>query len=133
MTGSGKRTALLGVLVAALLLLGFWHIGQSRSGEAQRDFENCVSNIKRIALAADLYSNSPGVYGRYPTSLKQLTPHLLSTVPTCPSARQDTYSASYRSQSNPDVFTLYCRGNNHPLVASPNEPRYEPVPSSPER
>lgn len=53
----------------------------------------CKSNLKNIGTGLEMYSTDYG--GRYPTSLAQLTPNYLKTLPQCPTAGRDTYSASY--------------------------------------
>ncbi|MHB2017150.1 MAG: hypothetical protein ACYCW6_09420 [Candidatus Xenobia bacterium] len=46
-------------------------------------------------------------------------------IPTCPSAGQDTYSASYRAHSSPDGYTFACSGNNHNGAGvAPGYPQY---------
>lgn len=86
-------------------------------------FQSCGSNLKNMATACEMYSTDNE--GHYPTSLSQLVPGYMKTIPTCPAAGKDTYSSSYSSASNPDMFTLYCSGNNHKEVnAGENYPQY---------
>lgn len=75
----------------------------------------CKSNLKNVGTALEMYSTDNE--GVYPASLPSLMPQYLKTVPTCPSARKDTYSASYASHSAPDFYTFFCGGQNH-LAAS---------------
>lgn len=59
-----------------------------------------------------MYASDNG--GRYPTSLAVLlkSKHLQS-IPTCASARKDTYSQVYVAIQEPDNFSFYCQGNHH--------------------
>ncbi|MEW6277132.1 MAG: hypothetical protein AB1758_00815 [Candidatus Eremiobacterota bacterium] len=72
---------------------------------------SCKSNLKNIGTALEMYSTD--YRGRYPKTLFLLTPNYLTVIPDCPSAASDTYSASYRSAAEPDVYTFCCQGGNH--------------------
>lgn len=89
----------------------------------QGQFVACESNLKNIGTALEMYSTDN--MGRYPTSLKQLTPDYLRSIPTCPAAGNDTYSSSYTSSKNPDAYTFCCSGKNHTNEgAGENYPQY---------
>jgi hypothetical protein len=96
--------------------------------QAQGQFTACKSNLKNIATALEMYSTD--ARGRYPTSLSALTvdQRYLRTLPTCPAAGRDTYSATYRSRSSPDRYTVLCTGENHKSVGvGENYPQYNSV------
>lgn len=83
----------------------------------------CKSNLKNIGTALEMYSTDNS--GHYPTQLSKLTPDYLKTIPTCPSAGHDTYSASYESHLLPDGYTVMCQGANHEKAGlGPNFPQY---------
>jgi len=69
--------------------------------------------MNEICTARDRFSADNA--GRYPTSLRQLSPLYLRCVPTCPATGRDTYSTGYTSASDsfPSVCTLVCHGQNH--------------------
>lgn len=70
-----------------------------------------------------MYSTDNG--GKYIAALAGLTPNYLKTIPTCPAAAKDTYSASYGSHSVPDVYTFLCEGAHHRGAGmSPNYPQF---------
>lgn len=71
----------------------------------------CKSNLKNIATACEMWASDNA--GRYPKELSQLTPSYLKTIPTCPTAGKDSYSATYKAQANPDFFAVACGGHNH--------------------
>jgi hypothetical protein len=48
-----------------------------------------------------------------PTETSRLIPNYLHTMPTCPSAGNDTYSQSLNTEIEPDRYALYCAGHNH--------------------
>lgn len=72
----------------------------------------CKGNCKNLATALEMYARDHS--GQYPDSLVRLTGgQYLRTIPTCPAAGHDTYSASYTVARDPDQFSFYCAGNNH--------------------
>lgn len=81
----------------------------------------CKSNEKNIATALEMYASDNG--GRYPASLAPLTPNYLRRIPTCPAAREDTYTQTYQVQAQPDLYTFYCQGHHH-SESSENFPQY---------
>ena len=92
-----------------------------------RDLQDCKSNLKNIGTAAEMYSTDNS--GRYATSLKQLVPGYLPTIPTCPAATTDTYSPAFTSASNPDAYTVVCVGDVHRYAGVPiNWPQYHSWP-----
>ena len=85
----------------------------------------CKSNLKNIGTGLEMWSTDYG--GEYPDQLGQLTPNYLRTIPTCPSAGKDTYSAKY-SKSPDKYYEVYCEGDHHQAVGVPaNYPRYNGV------
>ena len=120
------------VLAACALLTWSFAAGVVRH-RAQGRLTACKSNLKGIGTALEMYSTDWS--GRYPTDLHLLTPNYLKTIPTCPSARGQTYISSYRSTSLPDVYTLSCQGMNHweAGLTEPNLPFYQSVCSCLER
>jgi hypothetical protein len=89
----------------------------------QPPLRGCVSNVKNLATALEMYSTDNS--GRYPTLLSQLTPDYLRTIPTCPSAGLDTYSAGYTVVARPDGYTVECSGHHHGDEGLPADfPRY---------
>lgn len=83
---------------------------------------SCSSNLINLKTAVQMFSTENG--GHFPQSLDQLVPKYLKTLPTCPSARRDTYSSAYAVASNPDAFTIVCGGDSHKLAVPPNFPQY---------
>ena len=72
----------------------------------------CESNCKNIAAALEMYSTDDA--GHYPHSMNQLLgADYLKTIPTCPAAGNDTYSASYEVATEPNAFSFSCTGNHH--------------------
>ena len=96
--------------------------------KVQEDYKACQLNLKNLATACEMYSTDNA--GRYPLSLRQLSPeHLrdasLKSMPICPGA--DSTASGYQLQSaiNPDVFTICCSGFNHrPKITTANYPQY---------
>lgn len=97
-------TLILGL--SALLLP--WH--NQRQNQRQRS--QCEQNLRDIATALEMYAS--GEPCRYPPSLGALIPgHYLKSIPTCPVARRDTYSATYTRLVRPDSFPVECAAGHH--------------------
>ncbi|MCE1247253.1 MAG: hypothetical protein LWY06_11465, partial [Firmicutes bacterium] len=79
--------------------------------QANRHYEICKENLKRIGTAIELYSTDNS--GHYPSFLSLVAPGYISELPTCPAANKDTYRESYSSAWSPDTFTIYCSGQHH--------------------
>ncbi|NDD29431.1 MAG: hypothetical protein EB084_14315 [Proteobacteria bacterium] len=69
----------------------------------------CEKNLKLMATALDLYANAS--QGAYPAALTAVAPLYLKSLPTCPSAQADTYTAGYTT--NDRGFALACKGSHH--------------------
>lgn len=104
----GLCCLLLGVLVAAgpdyLFVLFRQPVPQARPVTV-----GCKSNLKNVGTALEMYESDFKVY---PDRLTLLTPNYLKTIPTCPAASRDTYSAS--AEMAPEHYTVMCAGRNHP-------------------
>lgn len=86
--------------------------------------QGCEANLKRLGEAVEMYSTD--AMGRYPKRLSQLPPHYIQELPKCPSARRDTYSASFKSWTKPDRYRFYCKGHQHGRDGVPaNFPAYD--------
>ena len=71
------------------------------------DYEKCVSNLKELAAACELYRNSNG---NYPYNLSALTPTYISNnMLTCPT-NDSQYSISYDNG-----YKIKCNGNHEKL------------------
>lgn len=58
-------------------------------------FMHCRGNLLELDTALETYAADNDGY--YPTSLHRLTPKYLKTIPSCPGAERETYSADYAS------------------------------------
>lgn len=104
-----KRTLLLFLLTVSLA-------GADRVSSILR----CTQNLKGIATGLENYATDHA--GAYPAKLKELVPVYLQSIPTCPAAHKDTYSASWRVAGG-EGFYMSCSGNNHvDFGLQPNEP-----------
>ena len=108
--------------VAAPLL--HWRMEQ----KVEVDYIACQGNLKNLATACEMYSTDN--VGRYPLSLRQLSPDYLKwaslkSMPVCPGADPTATGYQFRSDINPDVFTICCSGFNHrPKITTANYPQY---------
>ena len=83
---------------------------------AQGKLTACKSNLKNIGTALEMYASDNG--GLYPRSIAdKLTPNYLKTIPTCPEARVDTYTSSYKVSKRLKDYTFFCSGLNHGSAA----------------
>ena len=85
--------------------------------KSQGQLTACESNLKNIGTACEMWATDYD--GEYPTSLEQLTPNYLQSIPVCPAAGKDTYSVSYRvvmpeeSGVSFPFYEVYCKGHFH--------------------
>lgn len=80
-----------------------------RQRQWQNQLQSCRKNLNEVSTALEMYSTDNT--GQYPPDLSRLTPNYLKTLPLCPAARRFTYH--YQVATNPDAFTLSCRGGWH--------------------
>lgn len=124
---SSRSLGASGLLAAAII---YPNVVRSRQNS---QLTACRSNLKNIATAMEMWSTDNA--GRYPTSLDQLVPDYLRTIPACPAAGTDTYSASLQTgpdaEGNADHYRDYylvkCLGHNHPGAVEPNYPQYSAI------
>lgn len=82
--------------------------------------EACRQNLKNIATALEMYASDYN--GNYPYSLSQLVPQYFKSIPHCPAAGSDTYTAGYATgrdavqdeHLSQDYYYLACNGHHHP-------------------
>ncbi|MCA9775796.1 MAG: DUF3352 domain-containing protein, partial [Candidatus Eremiobacteraeota bacterium] len=92
----------------------------------------CKSNLKNIGTAMEMYSTDYS--GRYPDTMDLLTPNYLKTIPDCPAAGKNTYSATLKTGPNApgndqhfqDYYYFFCEGHNHNETAA-NYPTYDGI------
>lgn len=115
--------AIIGLL-AAILMPRFWR------AHDRAEYTACSQNVKTIATALETYA-ADNQYNsvKYPATLSALVPQFLAVLPQCPTAKGlaagDSYSPSYSTRSDPDMFTVYCQGSFHLSTGqNPNEPWY---------
>lgn len=122
---SSSRTLGASGLVAVAIL--YPNFVRARS---QGQLTACKSNLKNIATAMEMWSTDNA--GKYPTSLEALTPNYLRSIPVCPAAGRDSYSASLQTgpdaegntEHYQDYYYFKCQGHNHPGVAEEDYPQY---------
>jgi competence protein ComGC len=103
----------------------------------------CKSNLKNIGTAMEMYSTD--WYGKYPTSLSQLTPNYLKTLPECPLTYEMTYRAAFgpgvgynkgmeledgtRMEPFTDYYLIWCEGTVHKerYETPENFPQYDGI------
>ncbi|MCD4786297.1 MAG: serine/threonine protein kinase [Candidatus Eremiobacteraeota bacterium] len=84
----------------------------------------CQQNCKNIAHALDIYARENN--GHYPENLGQLTPKYIRAIPTCTTAKKETYTSSYHTNRERTSFTFYCNGENHRNVGvEGNFPKFD--------
>lgn len=114
--------AALALFLSASLAILVWISGGNRPFFIDREPSNsyCADNLRKIAIAIHLYTEDNGVP---PTTLHELVPRYLIAIPTCWSAKADTYSTSYIRTNA--AYTIVCGGANHVAEGlPPNFPQY---------
>ena len=120
-------------LLAAVVLAWGCVFLLARTRNPGRSLSACSSNLKNLGAALEMYSADSE--GHYPATMALLTPNYLKTIPTCPSAGTDTYSASYRVYQGGKVnYTVFCQGHNHESSGTPPDyPRFHAITGISER
>ncbi len=102
------------ILIILLLLCG------SAQADPVSDLKGCLANLNALGDALEAHFARTG---NYPASLKELG----VSLPPCPAAGKDTYSAGYVGPSDPAApdYLLACQGTHHQAVGlRENEPGY---------
>lgn len=79
------------------------------SARSLGQYSSCLSNLKNVGTALEMYSTDAA--GRYPARLAQLVPNYLVSIPTCPTAGRDTYSANYVTMGS--EYAVHCDRRVH--------------------
>jgi hypothetical protein len=82
--------------------------------------KKCEQNLKNFATAMEMYATDHA--GKYPTDSGLLTPNYFRSLPTCPNAKDTSYSMT--SAKNPDSYLITCLEGNHRKGSSMN-PSYD--------
>ncbi|MFN8612180.1 MAG: hypothetical protein U0931_31840 [Vulcanimicrobiota bacterium] len=86
--------------------------------------EACEYNLLEVTKALRAYREDHD--GHCPPQLSQLVPRYIASIPKCPEAGHDTYSASYRISKDAHEYSLGCQGYYHDLYGlAPNNPRWD--------
>lgn len=116
------------VLFCVILLFATVLYPNYERARACGKFTQCQSNCKNIGMALDMYAIDHD--GHFPSSISELSPRYLKSIPTCLGAGKDSYSPSYsvlagKEKGEVDAYTFYCSGLNHKwLGVDPNYPQY---------
>lgn len=114
----GTLAAALGVMLF-VLLMNFEHGNTVAATSAA----SCQRRLNEVCQAIESYRSD---HGKLPGDLGQLVPDYIQEIPNCPSAGFDTFSPSYRVDSEKGSFVVYCEGNYHKKDGlKPDHPRCE--------
>lgn len=120
------------IVIAIIAILAAILVPNFIRARAQGQLTACKSNLKNIGTALEMYSTDWS--GKYPTATGILTPNYLKTIPDCPAAASNTYSATFgpaapmNSQSYQDYYFVHCSGGNHLAVSvTGNYPAYNGI------
>ena len=97
------------VIVAVIALIVHRSFQNKKFQEIQRSYSACYMNLSLIEKALMEYRGDHR--GKYPKTLKELTPRYIREIPACPQAGKATYS--YMMIDDPPLYFLYCQGQNH--------------------
>jgi hypothetical protein len=104
--------AVLAFLLIPVMILGSVVLLALNSARVKSRDALRVAEVRQIATAAELYYNDRG---QYPTSLNDLTPDYLNTIPTAPTpaepgCTEEENSYSYRALSTQEYEISFCLG-----------------------
>lgn len=94
-------------------------------GHSYSTFTACKGNLKNLGTALEMWADDHA--DRYPSSLAQLTPAYLRSIPRCPDEDVGCPANSgYVLQSTASNYTVVCTGLKHTAagVSSVNYPQY---------
>jgi hypothetical protein len=105
-----------GVLIIGLILfvilasvIGYKIITDNQA-TALKNLGICQANMKNISFKMEAYKFD---LCEYPPNLQKLCPNNFRHIPTCPSAKADTYSCSYKLAPSGNSYVIYCSGHHH--------------------
>lgn len=115
------------IVIAIIAILAGVLIPNYVRARSKSQLTACQAGLKSIATALEVYATENS--GHFPNSLTALTPNYLKAMPTCASVHSDTYSTTFISGSNPDLFTMVCGtlGHTGAGVNLPNYPQFTSV------
>jgi|GEM_PF-1157906 len=86
----------------------------------------CCANLKNFGSALDEYAKQNS--GKYPDDLQKLVPIYIHEIPKCPAGKYSRYSKyEYVHSTEPEAYTVYCRGDFHTPMFNQNCPRYSSI------
>lgn len=94
-------------VVVALAVIAIPNV---RKAILRAQLPGCTQNLRNIGTALAVYYAENR---RYPTDLRDLVPKYINSMPKCPAAQMDTYTESYEHNTDPESYTIYCKGKNH--------------------
>ena len=116
----GQTREGLEILLGRKLSPSAWERAQHRILEsltpgAHEAAEQCSHNLAILQTTVELYrGDEEHGGGRLPSTLADLLRvGGTKSIPTCPAAGRDTYSAGYRVLAHGEGYRLSCAGNNH--------------------
>lgn len=83
-----------------------------------REYEQCRSNVKSLALAAVAYRDGEG---SYPHNIQALIPKYLKTFPACPSSDMKSYDFQFQEDGS---VIASCSIGKHYRLARKGRPAY---------
>lgn len=113
------------IVIAIIAILASILVPNLVRAKSRSQLTGCQSNLRNLGNALEMYNVD--YTGRYPQAFSLLTPNYIKTIPECPAAGSDTYTASYVVTTVPDSFEIYCSGNNHGGFSPPDYPKFDSV------
>ncbi len=109
------------IVIAIIAILAAILVPNFIRARAQGQLTACKSNLKNIGTAMEMYSTDWS--GKYPSAITALTPNYLKTIPLCPAAGLDTYTANFQTGTGApgnttyqDYYYVSCTANTHQSV-----------------
>jgi general secretion pathway protein G len=98
------------IAILAILLLAL--LPNYVRAKSRSRLNGCEANLRTMATACEMYAYDNN--RNYSPLLTSLTPNYLRSIQKCPSAGDNTnYISGYTTASNPDAYTLTCKGSFH--------------------
>ena len=103
------------IVIAIIAILAAILVPNFVRSRARAQLTACQSNLKTIATSLEMYANDNQSNFPDVPNFNRLTPNYLKSIPVCPAAGIDTYTAGYVSDisGSASTYTACCSGLHH--------------------
>jgi len=109
---TGRWIAILLTVIVVILAVFIFFINPSIQREKEaHNLTACMHNLTVFGTAIEEFKKDNK--GKLPSSLSELVPKYIISIPSCPGAGRDSYSESYVFSNEAGTYTVYCNSESH--------------------